>query len=346
MKKTAVVILNWNGKKLLEQFLPSVIKYTLLPHTEIVVADNGSTDNSIDFISRRYPEVKIIRLEKNYGYAGGYNEALKQIDTEYFVLLNSDVEVTENWLQPMTDYLDNNQCVAALQPKLLSCRNKPYFEYAGAAGGFLDKYGYPFCRGRIFSTIEKDNGQYNDISEIFWASGACLIIRKKDFFDAGEFDSTFFAHMEEIDLCWRLQSKGRKIIYFPQSKVYHLGAATLAKENPEKTFLNFRNNLLMLYKNLPQNNVKKIIRIRRLLDYLAIMQMIITGKFENAKAVLHAHKEVKNTIPNYSNIRKELMEKAVITDIKTMYPKSILRQYYLKRKKVFSKLGFNPSSFK
>ena len=340
MKKVSIVILNWNGQKLLEQFLPSVVKHSQRDDTEIVVVDNFSTDNSICFVSSTYPQIRIISLTKNYGYAGGYNKALSEIEAEYFILLNSDVEVTNKWLDTIIEYLDNNTNVAALQPKILSYREKEYFEYAGAAGGFIDKYGYPFCRGRIFGTIEKDLGQHDTPTDIFWASGACLVIRKKDFHDAGEFDLSFFAHMEEIDLCWRLNTLGKKIVCLPQAIVYHLGGATLSTKNPRKTFLNFRNNLLMLYKNLPEKDIQKTLRMRRILDYVAALQMLLTGNIKNAKAILAAYRELKKILPDYENIRKENISKAKIKVIKTIYPKGLIRAYYLKGKKTYNKLQF------
>ncbi|NDW17553.1 glycosyltransferase family 2 protein [Dysgonomonas sp. 216] len=340
MKKTAVVILNWNGQKLLEQFLPSVIANTPQSEADIVVADNNSDDNSVDFLKNNYPEVKVIQLDKNYGFAEGYNRALSEITTEYVVLLNSDVEVTPNWLTPMVSYMDNHKSIAAAQPKILAQRNKEYFEYAGAAGGYIDKYGYPFCRGRIFGTIEKDKGQYNSPVDIFWASGACLLIRTKDYKDAGGLDSRFFAHMEEIDLCWRLNARGKHLICLPQSTVYHVGAATLSEENPRKTFLNFRNNLLMLYKNLPDKALKRTMRTRTVLDYIAILQMLLTFKSKNAKAIKEAIKDYKKLKKEYKDIRDENLKKTVVDNISTIYPSCILKDFYIKNSKVFSKLNF------
>lgn len=288
MKKVAVVILNWNGRKLLEEFLPSVVKYSTHPDVEIIVADNGSSDDSINYLQTVYTDIRLIVLPENYGFAGGYNKALQQVEAEYFVLLNSDVEVTENWLMPIIGHLDSNKDIAAAQPKIRSQRNKVYFEYAGAAGGFLDRYGYPFCRGRIFQNVEEDRGQYDQPIDVLWATGgACLFIRSTDFFETGGFDASFFAHMEEIDLCWRLSCRGgRRIVCLPSSTVYHVGAATLTKESPRKTYLNFRNNLLMLYKNLPQKHLKRTMIIRLILDYVAAFQFTLTGKYANAKEVI------------------------------------------------------------
>lgn len=340
MKKTAVVILNWNGRKLLQQFLPSIVSYTTREDVEIVVADNCSTDDSVAFLEISYPDVTRILLDQNYGFAEGYNRALKQIDSDYFVLLNSDVEVTLEWLFPLIHYLDNNSDVAAVQPKILSQRNKGKFEYAGAAGGFIDKYGYPFCRGRIFGVLEDDNGQYNAPCDVFWTSGACMLIRAKDYFECGGLDDTFFAHMEEIDLCWRLWSRGRKLVCIPSSIVYHVGGATLSEESPRKTFLNFRNNLLMLYKNLPDRLLTKVLRVRLFLDYLAALHLALQGKFSNAKAVLSAYKEFHSIKSSYDGIRCENLKKTVQPDISTIYDKSILSGFYFKGKKFFSKLVF------
>jgi len=338
MKKVSVVILNWNGKSLLEKFLPVLIQYTDQYLADIIIADNASTDDSVVFLENNYPFLRIIPFSQNLGYAEGYNKALIEVNSEYYVLLNSDVEVTENWLQPLIGFLENNPEAAAVQPKILSQINKDYFEYAGASGGFIDKYGYPFCRGRIFSTEEKDHGQYEDIRPIFWASGACLVIRSKDYHDAGGFDPTFFAHMEEIDLCWRLNTRGKKIYCIPQSTVYHVGAATLAKESPRKTFLNFRNNMLMLYKNTGYKHFKRIYYTRISLDYLAVFQMFLSGNIQNAKAVISARKEFKQIRKNYKNVREENLRKQTEKKINTIYHKCLLWQYYIKGIKIFSKL--------
>lgn len=340
MKKIAVVILNWNGKKILEEFLPLVVRYTSHSEVDIIIADNGSTDDSLSFLSNTYPQIRTIVLSENYGFADGYNRALSQIDSEYFVILNSDVEVCQDWLMPMIEYLDQNQDIAAAQPKILAQRNKAYFEYAGAAGGFIDRLGYPFCRGRIFKAVEKDQGQYDAPVDILWATGACLVIRSKDFMEAGGFDATFFAHMEEIDLCWRLNCRGRRVVCLPFSKVYHVGAATLKKESPRKTFLNFRNNLLMLYKNLPQKHLKRVMIARLILDYVAAFQFTITGSYVNAKEVIRAHKDFYNNRALYRQARRENLDKAVIVKPKTIYPKSILAAYYCKFVRQYSNLRF------
>jgi len=338
MKKVAIVILNWNGRKLLEEFLPSVVKYTSYPTVEIVVADNGSTDDSIFFLKTVYPAIRLIILPENYGFADGYNKALKQIEAEYFVLLNSDVEVSENWLLPVIGYMDDNKDVAAAQPKIRAQKNKKYFEYAGASGGFIDRYGYPFCRGRIFQKIEEDRGQYDQPVDILWATGACMIIRSADFFQAGGFDASFFAHMEEIDMCWRLNCRGRRIVCLPFSIVYHVGGATLKKENPRKTYLNFRNNLLMLYKNLPQKHLKRTMIIRFILDYIAALQFALTGKYANAKEVARAHRDFYDNRKVYRPVRQENLDKRTVLVVSTIYTKSILVDYYLRFVRVFSKL--------
>lgn len=341
MKKVSVVILNWNGKKLLEEFLPSIVKYTDNNIADIIIADNASSDDSIAFTLENYPTLSILKLPENYGYAEGYNQALKEINTEYSILLNSDVEVTDNWLAPMISFLDANSEVAAVQPKILAQRNKEYFEYAGASGGFIDKYGYPFCRGRIFDFVESDKHQYDQPIKIFWASGACLVIRTEEYKKAGGLDASFFAHMEEIDLCWRLNARGLKTCCIPQSTVYHVGGATLTGESPRKVFLNFRNNLLMLYKNLDNKAFNKIYRVRFFLDNLAALQMITKGKFKNAKAIHQAHVEFRKIKKNYNSIRTENLKKQSIQNINTIFQKSILWHFYIKRRKTFKLLLWN-----
>lgn len=338
MKKVSVVILNWNGVGMLQKFLPGVIKYSQGEGVEVCVADNGSTDESVIWLQTYCPDVRLIVLDKNYGFADGYNMALQQVEAEYVVLLNSDVEVTPHWLDPLMEYMDAHPEVAACQPKIRSERNKALFEYAGASGGYLDKYGYPFCRGRIFDVVEEDKGQYDTIQSIFWATGAALFIRSKDYREAGGLDGRFFAHMEEIDLCWRLRSRGRGIVCIPQSIVYHVGAATLKKENPRKTFLNFRNNLLMLYKNLPEKELKRVMFIRGVLDGVAALVFLLKGEKEAARAVLQARKEFKRIRPDFETSRAENMEKAVSAVIPERVDYSILWKYHAGRKKVFSSL--------
>ena len=335
MNKVAVVILNWNGSEMLRKFLPSVISYSALSGVDVYVADNGSTDNSLAVLNEEFPSVKQVLLNENSGFADGYNKALAQIEAEYYVLLNSDVEVTEHWLEPMIDYLDSHPEVAACQPKILSWRQKDYFEYAGACGGYIDHFGYPFCRGRIMGVVEKDNGQYNDIIPVFWATGASLFIRSVDYWNAGGLDGRFFAHMEEIDLCWRLRSRGRGLVCVPQSVVYHVGGATLKKENPVKTFLNFRNNLLMLYKNLPENDLRYVMTVRCMLDYIAAFTFLLKGGAANMTAVLKARKEYRAIRKDFRLSRKENLEKTSLQVVPEQIKKSILVHYYLRGKKYF-----------
>lgn len=287
MDKIAVVILNWNGVKLLEQFLPSVIQFS--EGATIYVADNDSTDNSVAYVTEHFPTVKIVKNSGNYGFAKGYNDALKEVEAEIYALVNSDIEVTENWLKPIIETFEAEKQTAIIQPKILDFKNKEYFEYAGAAGGFIDKYGFPFCRGRIFDTVEKDNGQYDQNCEIFWASGACFFIRKKVYDELGGFDETFFAHQEEIDLCWRVQNDGHTIKYNYQTVVYHVGGATLEHGNPKKTYLNFRNSLLMLVKNLPKKGLFFVVFFRMTLDGIAGVRFLTQGKIKHTFAILHAH---------------------------------------------------------
>lgn len=336
--RTAVVILNWNGEKFLNQFLPVLLQNTQLPDVDIYVADNASTDNSLALIGEKFPTVKTVLLDKNYGFAGGYNKALAQIKAGYFVLLNSDVEVTENWLQPLLNYMNKNKDVAACQPKIKSFYNRDYFEHAGASGGFIDYLGFPFCRGRVVGTAEEDRGQYDTVIDVFWATGACLLIRSELYNQVGGLDDEFFAHMEEIDLCWRLRSRGFRIVCIPQSTVFHVGGGTLHVEHPHKTYLNFRNNLLMLYKNLPQKSLSNIMRWRKLFDYAAAFQLFVTGKPQNAKSVLKARKDFKKMLPGFVDKRIENLSLATRTDFPEMLRKSIVIEYYLKGNKTYSKL--------
>ena len=336
-KKIAVVILNWNGKEMMRRFLPSVVRYSEELAT-VIVADNASTDGSLEMLKAEFPTVEQIVLDQNYGFAEGYNRALAEVDYPYMLLLNSDVEVSEGWLRPLLAYMEEHTDVAACQPKLLSQSEKEYFEYAGASGGYLDRYGYPFCRGRIFQVVEKDNGQYDDIKDVLWATGAALLIRKEDWEQSGGLDGRFFAHMEEIDLCWRLRSRGRRIVCIPQSVAYHVGGGTLDQGNPRKTFLNFRNNLLMLYKNLPEAELRSVMRIRRLLDYIAAFKFLATLDFANFRAVLKARKEYKKMQPDFVAQRKENLEKRTLEVIPERVNFSILWHFYAKGIKKFSSL--------
>ena len=330
MKKIAVVILNWNGAKLLEQFLPSVMEHS--DDATIYVVDNASTDSSIEVLKTKFPSVNIIQNDGNYGFAKGYNVALQQVEEDYYALVNSDVEVTEGWLSPILSVFDKELNVSIIQPKILDYKNKEYFEYAGAAGGFIDQYGYPFCRGRIFDTIEKDNGQYDDEIEIFWASGACFFIRKEIYRKLNGFDCEFFAHQEEIDLCWRAFNLGYKAKYTSKSVVYHVGGATLHESNPKKTFLNFRNSLLMLTKNLPKNKLVSIIFVRLLLDGLAGIQFLFKGKFNHFWVIIKAH------FHYYHLINKTLKKRKAPQSENYYYIKSIVYKYFVKNGTIFEKL--------
>jgi GT2 family glycosyltransferase len=334
--RTAVVILNWNTRTLLEKFLPLVIKYST-GFADIIVVDNASTDDSVIFLSKEFPQVKIIQNDVNDGYTGGYNAALSQIEYEFFVLLNSDVEVTENWLATLITFMDNNADAGACQPKILSYYEKEKFEYAGAAGGFIDLYGYPFCRGRIFNSIEHDREQYNDSIPVFWVSGACMMIRSSVFKKLNGFDPLFFAHMEEIDLCWRIYRSGMKVYYISTSKVYHVGGGTLHKSNPRKTYLNFRNNLLMLYKNCDVEKLKSILFMRVILDFIASVKFLFSGSFADFEAVWKAHKDFNKLKSRYSSPVYPPGQEENIAK-KYIYPKSILWVYYICNKKKFKGL--------
>ena len=327
--KIAVVILNWNGILLLENFLPSVLKYS--PEATVYVADNASTDDSVSYVKAFFPTVKIVKNDTNLGFADGYNQALKHIEADLYALINSDIEVTENWLQPILKTFENEPKTAIIQPKILDFKNKEYFEYAGAAGGFIDQYGYPYCRGRIFDTLEKDNGQYDDKCEIFWATGACFFIRSAVYIELKGFDDVFFAHQEEIDLCWRAINKGYKIKYISESVVYHVGGATLQQGNPKKTFLNFRNSLLMLTKNLPENKLYPILLGRMVLDGIAGIQFLFQGKFKHLVAILKAHFAFYSLYSNNYKKRNEFQSDHYYNT------KSIVYQYFVNAGKVFEK---------
>lgn len=331
----AVVILNWNGKHMMERFLPSVTANTT-GDAEVIIADNGSTDDSIEFLRTHYPDLRIVQLDKNYGFAGGYNLALEQIEADYYVLLNDDVEVAPNWIAPVIEQMQQNEKTAICQPKLLMYDQRDTFEYAGGAGGFIDSYGYPFCRGRMFDTVEKDHGQYDDPCEIFWATGAAMFVRADVWKELGGLDADFFAHMEEIDFCWRAKNAGYRVEYCPKSVVYHVGGGTLPKSNPRKTFLNFRNNMAMLYKNLPASRRCWVMAVRRLLDYVAACKFLDgknTGEF---KAVFEAHRAFRQTKNIYRQKRAQMQHRKV----SCIYSGWLLIQYYLLHKKHFSDLKF------
>ncbi|MCW2118912.1 glycosyltransferase family 2 protein [Flavobacterium sp. 7A] len=325
--KIAVVILNWNGVALLQQFLPSVVQYS--QEATLYVADNASTDESITFVQKNFPSIKIIQNKDNYGFAQGYNEALQHIEADVYALINSDIEVTENWLKPIINTFEKEPNTAVVQPKILDYKNKQYFEYAGAAGGYIDKYGYPYCRGRIFETIEKDNGQYNDEKEIFWASGACFFIRSKVYHELKGFDDDFFAHQEEIDLCWRIINKGFTIKYNPKSAVYHVGGATLELGNPKKTYLNFRNSLFMLVKNLPTSSLLPILFSRMILDGIAGLKFISQGKWKLFLAILHAH------FSFYGSFIRNYKKRTNSQHTNYFKAKSIVYNYYVNHGKIF-----------
>lgn len=336
--KVAIVILNWNGVGMLRKYLPSVLK-SIPSYAEVVVADNASTDDSISFLKSDYPDIRIVQLDKNYGFAGGYNRALQQIEAEYYLLLNSDVRPAERWLEPLVLFMDSHKDVAACQPKILSVDDPSSFEYAGACGGFIDKFGYPFCRGRLFDTVEKDEGQYDDVAEIMWATGACLLIRSEDYWQCNGFDERFFAHNEEIDLCWRLRLNGRKIFCIPQSKVYHVGGGTLPKNNPWKTFLNFRNNLVMLYKNLSDDDVKHVLSVRCVLDYVAAIKMLLADRnFSDFKAVVKARREFKHWRRDYIPIRKQIQENRKVNNTSLLCDFPILWKYYVQGRRTYKSL--------
>ena len=338
MEKVAIVILNWNGEKMLKEYLPSVLRYSRDEAT-VYVADNASTDDSLSMLRQHFPEVKLIVLDKNWGFAEGYNKVLRQIEAEYYLLLNSDIEVTHHWLTPMIEYLDSHPDVAACQPKLLSMIDKDRFEYAGASGGYLDTFGYPFCRGRVFDTVEEDNGQYDNLADVLWASGAALMIRSKDYWDVDGLDARFFAHNEEIDLCWRLRIKGRRIVCVPESYVYHVGGGTLPKGHPMKTFLNFRNNLTMLYKCLPEEDLKRVMRWRWWLDYLAAWEMLILKRnVGDFKAIYRARKAFKMWRKDFEADRQRIQASRVERKVPERKGFSLLWQYYVKGRKAFSTL--------
>lgn len=338
---TAIVILNWNGEKFLQQFLPVLIENTTQPGVEIIVADNGSTDSSLSVLKDKFPAIRTIVFDKNYGFAGGYNKAFAQIDADYYVLLNSDVEVTPDWLNPMLAYMNENEGVAACQPKILSYNQRTNFEHAGAAGGFIDRFGFPYCRGRILGIAETDKGQYDSITDIFWATGACLLIRSSLYHKVGGLDDEFFAHMEEIDMCWRLKSRGYRIVCVPDSSVYHVGGGALNYESPHKTYLNFRNNLLMLYKNLPTKLLKNTMCWRSVFDYAAALQLFMTGKPQNARSVFRARRDYKYLQPTFEEKRKQNILYSTSDNKSDIFQKSIVLEYYLKGKKTYNSLTEN-----
>ncbi|MDE6080058.1 MAG: glycosyltransferase family 2 protein [Duncaniella sp.] len=330
-KKVAVIILNWNGAALLRRYLPSVVEHTRADIADVIVADNGSTDDSLRVLADEFPSVETIRFDENHGFAGGYNRALAAVegDYDYAVLLNSDVRVADDWLSPLLTFMEEHPEVTAVQPKIMSDTEPTKFEYAGAAGGYLDRHGYPYCRGRIFDTVETDNGQYDTPAEIHWASGAAMMVRIADYLAAGGLDEEFFAHMEEIDLCWRLRLRGGKIMAVPSAKVYHLGGGSLPVGNPRKTYLNFRNSLLMLHKNLPQKVRGGLLTRRRLLDTIAWARFLVGGHTADAKAILDAHRD-------FRRMRRPVVDapKQNLLDV----PVNILFDYYMRARRTFASL--------
>lgn len=328
--KAAVIILNWNGERLLREFLPSVVKNTNPELGRVIIADNASEDGSLAFVAEVFPEVEVLRFDQNYGFAGGYNRAVSAVDADFIVLLNSDVEVVEGWLEPLIRTLNDDSSVAAVQPKIKDCRNKNKFEYAGACGGFIDALGFPFCRGRILDVTEEDSGQYDDAIEVFWCSGAALCIRREVYLEAGGLDEHFFAHMEEIDLCWRLRNSGYSLKVNPAAVVYHLGGGSLPMNHPKKLFLNYRNNLLMLYKNLDKCTYRKVMSVRWMLDFAAMLLFAFRGQFGNARSVASAYRAFWKMKRNY--------EHPPMYSGSCIYHGSIIYNYYFRRINFFSAL--------
>lgn len=335
MKKVAVVILNWNGRKMLEEYLPSVVN-SLPEYAEVILADNASSDDSVTFVKQQYPNIRIIINKSNGGFAKGYNDALASVEHEYVVLLNSDVETPENWIEPVIEFMEKNPNVGAAMPKILQLQKKSHFEYAGAGGGFIDQWGFPFCRGRIFEELEEDKGQYNNNQEVFWATGACMFVRNKVYKQLGGLDEFFFAHMEEIDLCWRIQRLGFSVYSIGSSHVFHLGGGTLKKVNPRKTFLNFRNNLLMLVKNHPSKGFFFKILQKLLLDGIAGIKFLLEGKPAHTLAVIKAHFSFYGNLSKYLKIRNKLRQELPNTNIKGIYQNSVIISYFAKGKKTFT----------
>lgn len=337
MKDIAVVILNWNGAAMLRKFLPSVLRNS--GEARIIVADNASTDDSVEVLKAEFPSVEVVVLDKNYGFAEGYNRALAQVEAKYYMLLNSDVEVPEAWLKPLYDYMETHEEVAACQPKILCEYDRTRLEYAGAAGGYVDYLGYPFCRGRVFATTEVDEGQYDTVADVFWATGAAMLVRATDYWGVNGLDARFFAHQEEIDLCWRLRARGHRIVCVPASKVFHVGGGTLPKENPRKTFLNFRNNMLLLYKNLPDAQYKKVMAVRCFLDALAAFVFLLKGEPKSFKAVWEGRRAFRKMRIDFCVDRKENLRMTTVKEIPELYKKSLLLRYYLHGERTFSMLS-------
>lgn len=331
MKRFAVIILNWNGRQLLERYLPSVLEYTDPACGKVIVADNCSEDGSLDLLAEKFPEVEVITYPENYGFAGGYNRAVAAVEAEFVILLNSDVEVAPHWLAPLEEVLDSDIRIAAVQPKIRSWRERERFEYAGACGGYIDKWGFPFCRGRLLNTTETDCGQYDRVQEVFWCTGAALCVRRSVYLECGGLDERFFAHMEEIDFCWRLRNRGYVLKVQPASVVYHLGGGSLPMNHPRKLFLNYRNNLLMMYKNLPPDRWRNTVRIRRLLDGCAFMLFLLKGQWKNARSIWNAYNA-------FGELKKYYRPAAVSDKAECIYKGSILYDYFFRRVRTFSGL--------
>ena len=340
MPKVAVVILNWNGIEFLKKFLPSVIENTNPELAEIIIADNGSQDQSVDWLRQNWPGLRIVKLDKNYGFAQGYNLALREINYPYYLLLNSDVEATPGWLEPLVEILDSDPSVGACMPKIRSYHDQSSFEYAGAAGGFIDRLGYPFCRGRILSYVEKDHGQYDDNRDIFWASGACIMVRSELYFSAGGLDPFFFAHMEEIDLCWRIKNMGSRIKFCHQSQVFHLGGGTLPKSNHKKTYLNFRNNLIIIVKNSKSADLVRICLARMFLDFVAGVYFLIKMDPGETFAVFKAYVSLAGHCRTIARSRREVMKKIKPAFHKEIFQGSIIWNFYIRKKREYNQLGF------
>jgi GT2 family glycosyltransferase len=338
MNKTAIVILNWNGLKYLKMFLGTIVEYSVNEDTLVCVTDNGSTDGSAEWITDNFKEVKLIRLDKNYGFAGGYNLAFEQLDSDYFVMLNSDIEVTRGWMEPLLTIMNKNPDIASCQPKILSYYQRDRFEYAGAAGGFIDKYGYPFCRGRIFNVTEKDTGQYNSQSDIFWSTGACMIVRADAWRKCNGLDSDFFAHMEEIDLCWRFHNAGYRVCCVPDSVVYHVGGGALPYNSSFKTYLNFRNGLFLLYKNLPENRLDIVLFVRKLLDGLSAIVFLVQGRIKLVNSVGKAHIHYYKSLTRLKEKRKSGKKFWENQNTSMILNKSIVFEFYIRKNKTYDSL--------
>ncbi len=343
--KVSIVILNWNGSSYLKRFLPSVLRYSSYDWIDIIVADNGSTDNSREIVEKEFPSVRYLQLDWNWGFAEGYNRALQHIEADYYLLLNSDVEVTENWLEPLLNIMQSDKNIGACQPKILSLNDQQRFEYAGASGGFIDRFGYPFCRGRILNVIEKDDGQYNTPIPVFWASGAAVLIRASVWKQLNGFDPDFYAHMEEIDLCWRMKNIGYKVAVCPQSVVYHLGGGSLSYGNPIKIYLNFRNNLFLLFKNLPQGKLFPILFARMILDGVAAIQFLVTGQFKAFQKVFAAHNSFHSNFFRLIAKRKKLLQMTKPIMHPEIYKGSIVWDFFILKKRKFSELNISTRPF-